>query len=50
MPTHHLLCYHAHQEHKEKNAEVAEEGAGVDLSWPSEGGLRTKVTLPSYHP
>merc|ERR1719272_2269502 len=32
------------KEHKEKNAEVAEEGAGVDLSWPSEGGLRTKVT------
>jgi len=32
------------KEHKEKNAEVAEEGAGVDLSWPTEGGLRTKVT------
>ena len=33
------------KEHKEKNAEVAEEGAGVDLSWPTEGGLRTKVTI-----
>jgi Ca2+/Na+ antiporter len=31
-------------EHKEKNAEVADEGSGVDLRWPSDAGLGTKVT------
>ena len=35
------LFWKKQQEH---NVEVAEEGAGVDLAWPSDGGLRAKAT------